>query len=134
MKFLKHINYKRYFLYLIRWQLSTPILAPIVAWVKHSPSVFGTLEDWYAAAIANLIGGLIFFWVDQFIFKSPALADQWEVKENVKCFDCGKKARGYRLVKTANYDRLKDTKPEFRCEKCSKKKTGKLKRRGVMVG
>lgn len=131
--FIKHINFKRYVLYLIRWQLSTPILAPIVAYFKHSSSIFGTVQDWEAAAIANLIGGLIFFWVDQFIFKSPSLAAQWEVKENVKCADCGRIARGYRLVKSANYDRMKDTKPEFRCEECSQKKSRKLKRSGVKI-
>lgn len=63
----------KYILYLIRWQLSTPILAPIVAYFKHSPSIFGTREDWIAATIANFIGGLIFFWVDRLIFRaSPA--------------------------------------------------------------
>lgn len=128
-----HVNYKRYLLYLIRWQLSTPILAPIVAWVKHSPSILGTPEDWYAAAIANLIGGLIFFWVDQFIFKSPSLSTQWEVKENVRCVDCGRIARGYRLVKTPSYDRLKDKHPEFRCENCSLKKSKRLRRKGIIT-
>ncbi len=127
------INYKRYFLYLIRWQLSTPILAPIVAYFKHSPQIFGTFQDWIAASVANLIGGLIFFWVDQFIFKSSSLAEQWEVKENVRCHDCGKTARGYRLAKTPNYDRAKDLKPEFRCEEHSQKKLKQLKRRGVIL-
>lgn len=65
--------FTQYCIYLIRWQLSTPILAPIVAIFKHSHSLFGTREDWIAATIANLIGGLIFFWVDRFIFK-PKLA------------------------------------------------------------
>jgi hypothetical protein len=60
----------KYALYLIRWQLSTPILAPIVAYYKHSASLFGTSEDWIAATIANVIGGLIFFWIDRFIFQT----------------------------------------------------------------
>jgi len=60
-------------LYLFRWQLSTPILAPVIAFFKHSPSIFGTKEDWIGSAIANLIGGLIFFWVDRFIFTSEKL-------------------------------------------------------------
>ncbi len=64
------INFKRYALYLIRWQLSTPILAPVVAYFKNSPSMFGTKEDWIGSAVAKLIGGFIFFWVVQFIFSS----------------------------------------------------------------
>jgi uncharacterized membrane protein YdjX (TVP38/TMEM64 family) len=60
---------KRFILYVIRWQLSTPILAPIVAIFKHSPSMFGTKEDWLAAAVANLIGSFIFFWIDRYIFR-----------------------------------------------------------------
>jgi hypothetical protein len=48
------INFKRYFLYLIRWQLSTPILA----WCIF---IFATLGTTWATIIANLIGGLIFF-------------------------------------------------------------------------
>jgi hypothetical protein len=67
------IDYKRYGLYLVRWQLSTPILAPIVAFFKHSSAPFGTKEDWIAAGVANLIGGLIFFWVDSLIFSSRSL-------------------------------------------------------------
>lgn len=53
---------KKFFLYLGRWQLSTPILAIVVAW-------FAYLGEWAAAAIANLIGGIIFFWVDRWIFR-----------------------------------------------------------------
>ena len=127
------INYKRYALYLVRWQLSTPLLAPIVAYFKHSSSMFGTREDWIAATIDNFIGGLIFFWVDSFIFTSKTLASSWEVKENVRCADCGKLCRGYRLVKTDNYDRTKDRYPEFRCEEHSQKKAKQLKRKGIKV-
>ena len=133
MDFLNKINPKRYVLYLIRWQLSTPLLAPIVAYFKQSDAIFGTREDWIAASVANLIGGLIFYWVDRFIFTSSALSAQWEVKDNVKCVDCGKVSRGYRLVKTANYDRMKDTNPQFRCERHSKKKTTKLRKSGVKI-
>lgn len=130
---LMKINYKRYALYLVRWQLSTPLLAPIVAYFKHSSSMFGTREDWIAATIANFIGGLIFFWVDSFIFTSKSLDASWEVKENVRCVDCGKLCRGYRLVKTHNYDRTKEKYPEFRCEEHSQKKTKQLKRKGIKV-
>ncbi len=127
------INIKRYAFYLIRWQLSTPLLAPIVAYFKGSSSIFGTREDWIAATIANFIGGLIFYWVDRFIFTSETLSAAWEIRDNVRCQDCGKLCRGYRLVKTDNYDRTEDRYPEFRCEEHSAKKTKTLRRRGIRV-
>lgn len=126
------INFRRYALYLVRWQLSTPILAPVVAFFKDSSSMFGTKEDWIGSTVANLIGGLVFFWVDQFIFTSKNLEAQWEVQENIKCVDCGKIARGYRLVKTKNYDRVNHD-PQFRCEECSQKKTEELRKRGINI-
>lgn len=86
-----------------------------------------------AAGVANLIGGLIFYWVDRFIFTSPALSIQWEIKDNVKCVDCGRISRGYRLVRTVNYDRMKDTNPQFRCEEHSKKKTSSLRKKGIKI-
>ncbi len=52
---------KKFFLYLIRWQLSSPILAVCLMW----------MGDWnvaIATIVANLIGGCIFFWVDKWIF------------------------------------------------------------------
>lgn len=52
---------KRYALYLFRWQLSTPILALCLHFL-------GDLDNFWATVIANLIGGLIFFWVDRLIF------------------------------------------------------------------
>jgi hypothetical protein len=123
---------KRYIAYLVRWQLSTPILAPILAFFKHSPSIFGTAQDWIGASVANLIGGLIFFWVDRFIFSSRILAPEWEVRENINCADCGIIARGYRLVKAKKYDRTAAL-PEFRCETCSAKKAEQLKKQGVKL-
>lgn len=54
-------NIKKYILYLIRWQLSTPILALVLYLLNYNEIV--------ETIIANLIGGLIFFWVDRFIFK-----------------------------------------------------------------
>ena len=53
---------KQYLLYLLRWQLSTPILA-ICLKLLHPH--FG---DVTVTIIANLVGGLIFFWVDKWIF------------------------------------------------------------------
>jgi hypothetical protein len=118
------VNYKRYGLYLLRWQASTPILA-------GAGILLISMGQLVAAIVANLIGGLIFFWVDQFIFTSQSLAAQWEVKENIACVDCGKVARGYRLVRSGEYDRSHDHEPEFRCEDCSRKKSERLKVLGV---
>lgn len=53
---------KQYLFYLIRWQLSTPILTLVLV-------VLADLNPLYATIIANLIGGLIFFWVDKIIFR-----------------------------------------------------------------
>jgi hypothetical protein len=118
------VNFKRYGLYLLRWQASTPILAGVGI-------VLASMGQLVAAIVANVIGGLIFFWVDQFIFTSEGFDAQWEVKENIRCVDCGRVARGYRLARSGDYDRTKDHEPEFRCEECSKKKTEELKGRGV---
>ena len=120
------VNYKRYGLYLLRWQASTPLLAVVGI-------LLASMGQWVAAIVANLIGGLIFFWVDQFIFTSQSLAAQWEVKESITCVDCGRVARGYRLVRSGDYDRTHDHEPEFRCEECSQKKTAELKERGVKI-
>ena len=54
---------KKYLLYLLRWQLSTPILAAVLALFANWPVVVSTI-------VANLIGGLIFFWVDKWIFNN----------------------------------------------------------------
>jgi hypothetical protein len=120
------INYKRYGLYLLRWQASTPLLAVVGI-------LLASMGQWVAAIVANLIGGLIFFWVDQFIFTSQSLAAQWEVRENITCVDCGKSARGYRLVRSGDYDRTHDHEPEFRCEECSQKKSEELREKGVKI-
>ena len=117
------VNFKRYGLYLFRWQLSTPILAGVGI-------ILVSMGQIASAIIANLIGGLIFFWVDQFIFTSHTLDSQWEVKENITCADCGRTTRGYRLVRTKDYDRSNDPEPEFRCEECSIKKSDELKEQG----
>lgn len=52
---------KKYLLYLIRWQLSTPILAIVLWWLSDMNAIV-------ASIVANLIGGLVFFWVDRRIF------------------------------------------------------------------
>jgi DNA-directed RNA polymerase subunit RPC12/RpoP len=82
---------------------------------------------------ANLLGGLIFFWVDKYIFKNTILAPLWEIQEEIKCVDCGQVSKGFRLVKTTNYDKTQDKNPEFRCEECSSRKLKKLKERGIKL-
>ena len=120
------INFKRYGLYLIRWQLSTPILALCLV-------IFSFLGVTWATILANLVGGLLFYWADRFIFQSNKLATYWEVKEEIECVDCGTVSRGYRLVRTKNYDRINDKHPKFRCEICSRKKVENLKKEGVNI-
>lgn len=112
---------KRFILYLIRWQLSTPILWLVV---RH----LGT--SLYSTVIANLIGGAIFFWVDRFIFTSQAV-EVWHIKEG-RCAKCGKISHLWRLVKTAGYDRS-GAKPVFLCMDCSKDKTDELRSKGIPV-
>lgn len=51
----------RFVAYLIRWQLSTPVLA-LCMWLM------GGLDIILATVIANLIGGCIFYFVDKRIF------------------------------------------------------------------
>lgn len=53
---------KRFALYLLRWQLSTPILAVALILLAG----LGTIP---ATIIANLIGGTLFYFVDRRIFK-----------------------------------------------------------------
>jgi len=53
---------KKFSLYLIRWQLSTPILYIVLRYLN-------TIEAEYAVIIANLVGGCVFYWVDKYIFK-----------------------------------------------------------------
>ena len=51
-----------YILYLLRWQLSTPVLAVCYAYLATYGTIFATI-------MGNLIGGLLFFWVDKQIFR-----------------------------------------------------------------
>lgn len=51
---------KQFILYLIRWQFSSPILALCLYYLK-----LGTILN---TIIANLIGGIIFYWIDKKIF------------------------------------------------------------------
>lgn len=56
---------KRYILYILRWQLSTPILA-LILYLLHTNEIIETI-------IANLIGGMIFYWADKLIFKEKII-------------------------------------------------------------
>ncbi len=58
----------KFILYLVRWQLSTPILALCLKFLN-----FSTLIN---TIIANLIGGCIFFWVDKYIFNKEKKNDR----------------------------------------------------------
>jgi len=113
--------FKKYLLYLIRWQLSTPILAVVLYFLTDMNTLLATV-------LANFIGGLIFFWVDKFIFKKVVNKPLWEIVDNYECFDCHKKGRSYRIVEWGKYDKSNDAKPEFRCEECSIKKMKKIKK------
>jgi len=111
---------KKYVLYLVRWQLSTPILAIVLIVLAGMNTIIATI-------IANLIGGLIFFWVDRFIFRSITKNPLWEIRDNVVCFDCGKHGRGYRIAEWMGYNRRQDNNPQFRCEECKDIKAQKIK-------
>ena len=53
---------KQYLLYLCRWQLSSPILAVCLIWLAGLGTVWATV-------LANLVGGMLFFWIDKLIFR-----------------------------------------------------------------
>lgn len=61
----------QYGLYLIRWQLSTPTLAifsaTTVSYLSKSPLKWANKYEWAGATIANLIGGLGFYWFDKLV-------------------------------------------------------------------
>ena len=55
---------KKLLKYIFRWQLSTPILAIIPILLFN----FNVSNFWVTAIISNLIGSLIFFKIDEYIF------------------------------------------------------------------
>jgi hypothetical protein len=114
---------KQFLLYALRWQLSTPILALCLYYFNFNVTT--------ETIIANTIGSSIFFWVDKYIFKQTISFPLWQIEEIVKCVDCGEVCRGYRLVKTKNYDKMKDSNVEFRCERCSRNKLMMLREKGI---
>ena len=111
---------KRYVTYIIRWQLSTPILAFCIM-------LFANVGTLWSTIIANFIGSLLFFWVDKFIFTSNKLEYKgpvWDVLQYGVCDKCKKSGRVYRLIKCENigYNRTDDENPKFLCEKHSNEK------------
>jgi hypothetical protein len=117
---------KSYLLYILRWQLSTPVIAGVLV-------VLATMDKWAATAVANLVGALMFFWVDRAIFARGPSRPLWEVEPDAVCADCGQRGKGYRVVRSANYDRTSDPSPQFRCPCCSENKCQELRARGVAV-
>jgi hypothetical protein len=59
-------------LYMVRWQLSTPTLAIFsagtIAYLTKKPIEWPTRYEWAGAFVANVVGSLIFYWVDKIIF------------------------------------------------------------------
>lgn len=113
---------KRFILYLVRWQLSTPILWLVVRSLGVGFS---------STVIANLVGGSMFFWVDKFIFTSPAL-EVWHYKDEGRCAKCDRETELWRLVRAKSYDKT-DAHPIFLCTDCSAKKLERLRKRGIQV-
>lgn len=54
---------KKFLLYLLRWQCSTPVLALCLFLLT------ARLNEFWATVVANLIGGCLFYAVDKRIFK-----------------------------------------------------------------
>ncbi|MFH0810566.1 MAG: hypothetical protein V2A77_08895 [Pseudomonadota bacterium] len=99
---------KRYLLYILRWQLSTPILAGVLI-------VLASFDQWTVAVIANLIGALIFFWVDRVIFTFGPRRSLNQVGEPV----VGATSGGSRVgLGSAGSEPLQDPKQEPLCPSC----------------
>ena len=104
---------KKYGLYLLRWQASTPILAIVLF-------VLNPIGEFWATVVAIFIGGLVFFHIDNLIFKKKSKLPKWEI-QNGTCIDCGKEDTVYRIVEWGKYDRS-EAEPQWRCRECSLKK------------
>ena len=61
-KMKTYVRAKRFAMYALRWQLSTPVYALVLYFVSDN---YGYTTK---TVIANLIGASIFYWVDKFIF------------------------------------------------------------------
>lgn len=56
---------KRYIKYLLRWQASSIILSPCIS--LYTGTQIFDIRTIQATVLANLIGGLIFYWVDKWL-------------------------------------------------------------------
>ncbi|MDF2953119.1 MAG: hypothetical protein OD816_000364 [Thermodesulfobacterium sp.] len=124
---------KTWFIYVFgRWIFLSGIAGALLQFLLSDYLKIHTIP---AFLLNQFILANVFWFVDKAIFKShfkiPAFFPLWQIKENVKCADCGQICEGYRLVKTRNYDKLNDPKPEFRCKTCRERKLQELKMRGV---
>ena len=127
------ITLRRFLLYMLRWQCSTPVLAGVLIWLNGKFSTNSTLDFIIVTIIANAIGAALFFWIDRYIFGQRIVHPLWEIKGGI-CRKCASiESRVYRLVKAKNYDRMDDKDPTFLCLNCSMKKVKELRDRGVVV-
>jgi hypothetical protein len=71
------VTLKQWVMYVIRWECSTLILAPVMWYLTG-------LNPWIVAAIANFIGANVFIGVDEWIFKknSPVKGER---KDSCSC-------------------------------------------------
>ncbi|MCE5279843.1 MAG: hypothetical protein ABFD92_03485 [Planctomycetaceae bacterium] len=108
---------KNFGLYLLRWQLSTPLLAGFVYFLTQRLGATLTMF------VANLFGAALFFWIDRWIFVGRGLEAQdelWEVRPNVTCAECLKPVdRGYRLLRMRGRGQTGVPSGQFRCLDCS---------------
>ena len=113
---------KKFILYHIRWQLSTPILAPIVSlFTNHGDTLFAK-DALLGAIVANVMGASIFFWVDKIIFHNKIDVTWERTTEPFACPDCGDiHTVGYRIIKYNKYNR-ETSQPVYRCTTCSQLK------------
>ncbi len=100
---------KKFILYLLRWQLSTPILAIVLYYLP-----FTTLTN---TIIANLIGGIIFFWVDRLIFNKEIPKIKHKGKIIIHCKD--EKKKYIKLSKLKDFE-LKEGDAIYKDEKDGK--------------
>lgn len=59
---IRNTGVKRFLLYILRWECSSPTLAFCLFWLEPVGTIWATI-------IANLIGGCIFYFVDKKIFR-----------------------------------------------------------------
>lgn len=63
--------------------------------------------------------------------KFTMIEGEWDIRHDVDCDECGKRVpRAYRLVKKDKYNKVRDRRPEYRCEECSIRKYEELRKKG----